>query len=870
MIQRPRLLRALDTPAALTVVRAPGGGGKTTLLAQWASSTRPEPARPGIWLTVDSATATRGAFWRALLERAADAIPEPDADRVRDAMRELDRTGDDRWLLAVLRPAFRVMSTNLTVVLDDYDQVADAQVSDDLVTLLESSPTVRILVAQRGSSALESPAVGVRLDTVLLTPQDLRFTEHETAAVLELAGIETTGDSPARVRDATLGLPLSTRAVVLALQRGAEIRNLRESVAPYLTEVLTSRASNERMYGFLLRVSLVDSITVALAVRLSGAADAQALLDQAETEGLGLWSGDRFVFGSLVRAALRADLAARHPEELPMLKRIAAEWLATTGSPFLGFALAVEADDLDTAAAIARLSWFDIATYNAPGVIASIGSVPLGRIRRYPFLALVLALAYNTSGMHRVRAVEMFGMAVASAHLIGNRAAPIDRIFLLTLQSVALRVVGQADRAQGSAEAALHSMAELSVDDYDAIVGQAPAILIHNGLTLFYCGRLDEALEAFERSWALTADAANRTGYRSLALAAAVHALRGDIPEAAELVTRLRDQRWPAAWREDRTGSMYRVVEAALALERLDFAAAQAQVSAVSQTLDTIEHWPLFVSIQAMIDLGEGRAEAASTTIGPAIARYDHKRALLPYARTQLALAQSAVYQASGHPGQADAVLSKLPRATAPWTVTARARTALVSGRPELALQLLTDDTATFQSSPSRTRVEAYLLAAAAARRIDRPNTALACLERAAGLMADRGLRLPLMLIPRSDLDGLVELAESRGRTGLPELAAGLVIPSVLPDSVRIVTLTDRENVVLNQLAHTGNTAEIAAALFVSVNTVKSQLRSLYRKLGAGSREEALLVAREGRLLGDDGFHHDGTGAGGSESRRPA
>ncbi|MGD8169596.1 response regulator transcription factor, partial [Herbiconiux sp. P16] len=72
---------------------------------------------------------------------------------------------------------------------------------------------------------------------------------------------------------------------------------------------------------------------------------------------------------------------------------------------------------------------------------------------------------------------------------------------------------------------------------------------------------------------------------------------------------------------------------------------------------------------------------------------------------------------------------------------------------------------------------------------------------------------------------------------------------SFLPSVLARTRLTDREATVLHQLVETGSAAEIASALFVSINTVKSQLRSLYRKLGVASREEALVAAAERGLL---------------------
>jgi LuxR family maltose regulon positive regulatory protein len=549
----------------------------------------------------------------------------------------------------------------------------------------------------------------------------------------------------------------------------------------------------------------------------------------------------------------------------------------------VAFALAIEADDLDRAAAIARNSWFEVPPDNAAGVIALVGSLPLSRIRRYPFLALVLALAFNTSGMHRVRAMEMFALAIASAHLMAGRAEPVDRLFLLTLQSVALRIVGQAERAQNAAGQALHLLDELPVDAVDEIGLQLPMLLSHLGLTLLYTGRIDDAVNAFQRSYAL-AGRSPRAARRAMVLAALAQAWAGDIVEAEQLLAQLRvrpissatgsiasaPEPAAAAMTVDaESESLYHAAEAFVALERFDLASAQVHISAGQVDLESAEHWPVMLHLQAMMDLALGRAEAAGMALESAMTRPGSRRVGSPFVRALLASAQAAAFQAAGHPSRADAVLAALPRSCSQWTIAARGRSALVSGRPELAVRLLTDDMATFRAGPPRLRAEAYLLAAAAASRIARPATALACMERASGLMADRGLRFALMLIPRGDLDVLIALAVDRNSAVLPELMAGLVIPSALPYHARIVSLTERESVVLAQLARTGNAAEIAAALFVSVNTVKSQLRSIYRKLDAGTREQALLVAREAELLGDEGYQPGGT-AEADRSRRPA
>jgi LuxR family maltose regulon positive regulatory protein len=107
---------------------------------------------------------------------------------------------------------------------------------------------------------------------------------------------------------------------------------------------------------------------------------------------------------------------------------------------------------------------------------------------------------------------------------------------------------------------------------------------------------------------------------------------------------------------------------------------------------------------------------------------------------------------------------------------------------------------------------------------------------------------MPLLLLPDGDRDALVTAAAVSGRSyGLLEAflePVRFLLPSLAP-----VSLTKREHVVLHALVSTSSTADLAASLFVSVNTVKSQLRTLYRKLGANSRDEALSRAAERGLI---------------------
>jgi LuxR family maltose regulon positive regulatory protein len=138
------------------------------------------------------------------------------------------------------------------------------------------------------------------------------------------------------------------------------------------------------------------------------------------------------------------------------------------------------------------------------------------------------------------------------------------------------------------------------------------------------------------------------------------------------------------------------------------------------------------------------------------------------------------------------------------------------------------------------------LIVASASHRLGNTADAVEAIERALELLDAFELRRPLIGIPRSDLEALLErLGIDRG-----EFLSG--VPDVFPEPTNDWTLTRAQIRVLKALEHTGHIDELAANLHVSTNTVKSHLTNIYRKLGVRSRPEALATARIHGILHDD------------------
>src|SRR5690606_19157838 len=184
--------------------------------------------------------------------------------------------------------------------------------------------------------------------------------------------------------------------------------------------------------------------------------------------------------------------------------------------------------------------------------------------------------------------------------------------------------------------------------------------------------------------------------------------------------------------------------------------------------------------------------------------------------------------------------------ASAPMTTqirVAQARVALLSGEPERVIATIAG--VEIDALAPRPFAELQLLHAAAARQLGSADAAGTAPGAAMARLTGYGMRHPLALVRGGDRLALAEFATPGERALLLDDR----IPELLPRDVARVALTQRERVVLERLALGGTLPEIAAELHVSVNTLKTQLRAVYRKLGVSNREAALVAAARHGLL---------------------
>jgi LuxR family maltose regulon positive regulatory protein len=845
LVDRPQLRAELDRATDAVLVRAPAGYGKTTLVAEWA---RRSPGTGTAWVTLDRDDDDPQRLWSAVAAAVARCPTVPPTSPLRASG---IRPRPERELRAELVAALGRLPGPLRIVLDDVHLLTEPETLHGVETFLRHRPpgVVAVLVGR-----LEPP-VGlhrIRLAGGLreLGTDRLRLSRAETGRLLERSGLRLHPQEVDRLHATTEGWAAGLRLAALgagdtpdAGGTPARFAGTDRSMAAYLDdEVLAAVPEDARE---VLRVSSIsDPMPTALAAVLSGRDDAGSVLRGVEhcTGLIAETGGDvaGFRLHPLARTYLTAELHRRGPARVARLHTEAARWWAAQGSP--ARALDHATRSLDPAVLPALLRRFALrlvlAGDHQPVHRALRAAAPDGTPAD-PWSALVSALIDVEAG--RVDA--------ARADLRrARRAWPAEDTCELAVLRLAAEQTGALPA--GAAPGAPAELAGAIPDEPElealARFGRG-AGLLREGDRAAARGELDAALEL-----------ARRCGFDYLALQClvllgALAGVDGDLAtmhrradEAARLAS---DHGWErTAWSLGATAML-----AFTALVQAE--PAEAERLAAEGLAFGGERTPPALRFGLRAVRGAARADRGDPARG--LAELQEARAELgegDLGRPQAAAAallEGATAARLGHPAAARTVQGWLAGRAGDVAEVhlLRSWTAAAAGRNEqarAAVQPVLDGT----SSPvlGHTRVEAWLqeatLAAGAGERYPAHRAlqaALAVAEPIGALrpFAQAGPAVRDLLAPRH---GALEVAGTfAGRA----LVAG---NRRLPPSRS--TLSERERVVLGLLPSLLSLDEIAADLSVSINTVKSHVRSIYSKLGVSSRRTAVLAAYESGLLG--------------------
>ena len=853
VVSRPRLSKAFDDSlaGALTIVRAPAGAGKSTAIADWATRV---DAPAGVWLTLGGAPVNRSTFWRTLLDALIDGRIAGAESAFAGVEPSPSTAGS---LLSILLRGFARLPEPLLIVIDDYHLVADDAVHDDLVVVLERTPLVHVIVATRAATALENAENATRIDTRLIQPTALSFTEEETIEVIVSARPESTTEEARHIHDVLGGWPLATRAFLLEAEHSgdADIERTLASVAAArfsdrLGGEVVSTMTDPDLLLFALRTSIAQDLSPDLADALAPGTDVEAMLGGLERDGLGaLHRADgtlRFRYQPVVRAALEAELRRRLPTEVAPLRATLARWLAENGRPYEAIAQYNEVRDWASMVGVVQRNYTTLIYYHGADLLRILSGIPSAQLRRHPLLLVLLALvsyASPSTPAERLRSLANMGMTLLDMRL--GRVGRVDQVWLLTALLGSQRMGGKYAQAAASGARLAELVGSLSAEERDDVVGILPSLYNHIGTGYLYVERADAALPMFAAAKTASVGQSRAIGLHADSLAALVSAMSGDMVETRRRIAEIDESNAFEGWRGTYFAAGFHLAESIERLENFDPDGAMEQVDMLAEHAPTIEHWPLLLRSEGLAMLARGAAFDGATELASKVATRGRRTPTSSQMRGLLALTQADLLLAAGQPARAARVLAPYD-AGGTSVQLGLARVALATSRPEEALARV-EELVWTEAPVHRARAEALLTKAVATAALGQASAAVRPLELALEIMDARGLRRPLMMLPREPLlDLLTAYGDWRGAPAARLLDG---VPDVFSSFDVVERLTAREIMVIKELAETPQIALVAEHLFVSPNTVKSQVRSIYRKLGVSSREDAVLVARDRGLL---------------------
>ena len=882
-VPRSRLHERLDEGARhdLTVVSAPAGFGKTTLLAEW--SQRSE--LPVAWVSLDERDDDPARFLLYLIG-AIETIHEDFGTTTRAFLSSLQSQEELEPVLTALSNEILELPRDFVLVLDDYHAIRSETIHDVLAFLLDHwPPPMHLVIAGRTSPPLPLPRLRARGRLTELGAPDLRFTHEEAADFLgRTMDLNLTAESVAALEKGTEGWIAGLQLAAHALRdREEEFRSTEafaggaRHVFDYLADEVLSRQP-EDVQEFLLKTSVVETLSGPLCEAITDTTDGREMLERLERDNLFLVplddEGRYYRYHNLFASFLRERLGRVHPDEIPELHRRAGLWEEADGCLSGAIEHALAAEDFGRAADLIDEETGVRRTYvDASLLLRWLGTLPDDLVRRRPQLSLLYAWALAHSGeledaerrLRDTKEAMKLDTGASTAGLSDKERTMLGEICIIRARMAAMR-----ENAPLTTELSNQAL-DLLPEDELHLRGDVALDLGHA-----YCsvGDIESASEAFARA-AATGRAADdlRTALFALRYQASLEISRGRLRKAEEL---LLDGQRLAESRPEGVPSVAGIIHTGmgeLLYERGDLDEARrlleegiefgrrsgeakilvygyvnlARVlmargdtegahSLIREAGGLTPRWPLIWAWQARFWLAQGEVEPAARWAREYGATEDY----MTYPRHFERITMGRVLLGEDRTDEALDSLGNL------------LEDALAEGRKAHEIEL-------------------RVLLALASERLGATGEALDQLERALTLAEPEGfVRVfvdegpPMVEV----LERLIREPRDDGSyngapDGAPDVYAGRLLEHFAlqaadsgnggPRSGRapgLEPLSGREVEVLELVAAGRSNAEIAGELYLSVGTVKAHVHHIFGKLLVRNRSQAVARARELRLLG--------------------
>ena len=864
-VPRPRIsdLLARGTRwCPLTVVTGPPGSGKTMALALWAAA---EPG-PVAWVALDCYDNHPESFWSyvvAALRRSGTASPEAlPADPVEQ--------GTDHVFLLRLVSALAGQDPPVILVLDDFHLLTEPEVLAGLDFVLRNvGPGLRVVVSSRTDPPLRLHRYRLAGELAEIRASDLAFNITEAGLLMAQYRGVISADSLTCLTRRTEGWAAGLRLAAISMdthpdpdQFVKELVTEDSALTAYLVEEVLSTQPPQAQ-EVLLSTSILDQVSGEAASELVRSEQAAGILPElarANTFVQPIGSG-WYRYHPLFAEVLRLKLRLRYPERVPELHRRAARFYARNGSLTNAVRHAARAGDWQLAASmvIDDLAITEIiGPQRGQSLTSELLGMPGSQSWDEPHPYLVRAAMTLAAGEGESCAAALTTAETILARLPAGREIPA-RLAAAILRLAVSRQTGDLPRAAAAGARAEALAATIPGDILARHPAVRPCLLAARGVVELWSGHLDEAVSTLGSGvTAATASGAGSQQAECLGYLALAEVLRGGLRRAelaagaAAAIT--AGEPHPPARRPDPAAA---VAMAWVHLERNELREthalleqADAALGASPDKLTGAVAW----LVAARAGLAEGRTHVTEQCVTKARSGWR----VPDWLDQRLAQVESHACLAAGDAETALAAAMRLDLESSPEAGIMQARAWAATGDTGNTRRALGTALAARNGLPDHVRVQAWLIDAQLSYDSGNRARGSRSLASALRLAGREQLRLPFVMeggwIKRA-LQRDPELARSYQRLLAParrrdQMPAPLDAP--VPDQPAIVvveSLTEREREVLRHVSDMLNTAEVASEMYISVNTVKTHLKSIYRKLAASHRREAVRRAQQLGLI---------------------
>ncbi|MEM8808259.1 MAG: LuxR C-terminal-related transcriptional regulator [Cyanobacteria bacterium P01_G01_bin.38] len=405
-ISRPRLIDRIHPQRKLTLVSAPAGFGKTTLLAEWVAAV---PTRPIAWVSLDQSDNDPAFFWTYLItalhkiqprlgERSLSLLQSPQPPPIESA-------------LMMLLNELTAVEADFALLLDDYHVIETQAIHHGIGFLLSHlPPQMHLIIASRADPPFSLARLRSHGELTELRVADLRFTPNEAAAFLNQGmGLKISAADVAALEQRTEGWIAGLQLAALSLQGREDIADFVAAfsgddryIVDYLLEEVLQRQP-DRVRRFLLRTAILERLSGSLCDAVTDQNDGQEMLETLERSNLFIIPLDNqrqwYRYHHLFADVLQAHAMVERSDRLPMLHARASKWYEQQDMPADAIHHALAAQDFERAAGLIERIWPTMRRrQRETTVLGWITSLPDSLIRNRPVLSVAYALVLLNDG----------------------------------------------------------------------------------------------------------------------------------------------------------------------------------------------------------------------------------------------------------------------------------------------------------------------------------------------------------------------------------------------------------------------------------------------------------------------------------------